>query len=63
MAMLPIPPVEERTIRVNDTRSTSWIRSSYSLFLMFSCQLDSECVVGGNIGIENSDRIAMIYVR
>ena len=60
MAMLPIPPVEERTIRVNDARSTSRIRSSYSLF---SCQLDSECVVGGNIGIENSDRIAMIYVR
>ena len=55
MAMLPIPPVEERTIRVNDARSTSRIRSSYSLFLMFSCQLDSECVVGGSIGIENSD--------
>ena len=56
MAMLPIPPVEERTIRVNDAHSTSRIRSSYSLF---SCQLDSECVVGGNIGIENSDRIAI----
>ena len=33
--MLPMPPVEERTIGVNEARSISRIRSSYSLFIMF----------------------------
>ena len=36
MAMLPIPPVEERTIRVNDARSTSRIRRSERLMLSTS---------------------------
>ena len=43
--MLPMPPVEESTIGVNEARSISRIRSSYSLFLFGSgTRLGPMCV-------------------
>ena len=63
VAMLSMPPVEERTIGVNHARSTSRIRSSdskliFSLFNVFMFSIATgHCgsVISRGIGIENSD--------
>ena len=56
--MLPMPPVEERTIGVNEAHSISRIQRSYSLFNVFMFSIATgRCgsVIRRGIRIENSD--------